>query len=510
MENDHPRLTAPPSVTIVRTFFSAYLPLIFILIAGLALRLFNVSKESFWVDEGYSARLAQLSFTRIVHELMLDTHPPLYFFILHIWYLLFGNSEFILRLLSVFLGSISIFASYLIGIELFNKRTGIIAALCIALNTYLIAYSQEARMYALLACLSSFSFYGFITSLKHGTKNHLIIYFVASLLLLYTHIHGVFVVFAQSVCSFTFLLFFRNKFLLAIRNILCMQLLLGILFIPWIFAVKLQLIGRMESWMHAPTLLLLSKTFIDFSGSPHLLIVFIMLFGITVVSKISALKTGFLKRLFIDDTEYFANNYHIHATTILLIWLGTTILLPLLFSTCIFPIFKSKYAITAIFPFILLSINGLMALGNKWIKVAFIILIAGLSLLSIRTYFLTVHKDQWREAVQFLDTQAKPGDLLVFSAGYNLENIFNYYSRRTDLIKIPFPAKSVRVNCPIDEKNIHELDTLIGRFNHIWIIASQNKDDKALLAQRLADRYDFVGKKRFIGVGIYRFDLRKR
>jgi uncharacterized membrane protein len=479
-------------------------------LAGAVLRLFNLTREGFWVDEGYSARIAQLSITHLYHALLLDTHPPVYFFILHLWYLMFGNSEFSFRLLSVFFGVLSILTSYLLGKKLFNKTAGYIAALCIALNTFLIAFSQEARMYSLLSLLSLTSFYFFILSMKYSAKRHWIIYFLSSLLLLYTHIHGIFIIGAQTVYVFTILFLDRKNNLLTFRSAIIMQALLGLLYLPWIVVVKYQLIGRMESWIPVPSFLSIGNTFLEFSGSIPLMIWFAILILIALLGTIPELKTSFLKGSIISDTGGAAHKNKVHSTVILLIWLCTTIFLPFLISVFLFSLFKSKYVIAAVFPFILLSINGLITLRNTWIKVSCILIYVGLSLLSIQTYFSTLHKDQWREAVHCIETQAYAGDLLLFNAGYNLENIFNYYSRRTDLFKIPFPAKSVRVNCPIDEKNIHELDTLIGRFKHIWIIASQNKDDKALLAQKLAERYDFVGKKRFIGVGIYRFDLRKR
>jgi len=160
-------------------------------------------------------------------------------------------------------------------------------------------------------------------------------------------------------------------------------------------------------------------------------------------------------------------------------------------------------------PFVLLSVKGIMLFSNKWIKAAIVVVIVFLSFLSTKTYFQTFHKDQWREAVRFIDSHAQSGDALVFNAGFNLENAYNYYSKRNDLIKIPFPAKTARINFSVDENNIHELDSVVGKYNHIWLIASQNKDEKGLISRKLDPKYNFLGKQRFIGVGIYLFELRK-
>jgi hypothetical protein len=109
-------------------------------------------------------------------------------------------------------------------------------------------------------------------------------------------------------------------------------------------------------------------------------------------------------------------------------------------------IYKTKYAVAALLPLILLGVNGLMKISSKWIKAAIAIVIVILSFFSTKTYFTDFHKDQWRDAVRFIETNAQPGDVLLFNAGFNLDNAYNYYSKRNDLIKIPFPAKTARIN----------------------------------------------------------------
>ena len=56
---------------------------------------------------------------------------------------------------------------YLIASRLFDKRTGLIAALFAAINPFLIYYSQEARMYEMLAALAALLFYGLVRFILH-------------------------------------------------------------------------------------------------------------------------------------------------------------------------------------------------------------------------------------------------------------------------------------------------------------------------------------------------------
>ena len=55
--------------------------------AGLAaaLRFHRLGAQSFWNDEGNSARLSERSLAAILEGTASDIHPPLYFWLLHLW-----------------------------------------------------------------------------------------------------------------------------------------------------------------------------------------------------------------------------------------------------------------------------------------------------------------------------------------------------------------------------------------------------------------------------------------
>jgi len=84
--------------------------LLAILLMGLFLRIYDLSNESLWLDEGFSIRFANLSLYQIFF--LPETNPPLYYIILHWWINLFGDSEFSVRFPSVIFGFLSIFMVY--------------------------------------------------------------------------------------------------------------------------------------------------------------------------------------------------------------------------------------------------------------------------------------------------------------------------------------------------------------------------------------------------------------
>ncbi len=136
--------------------------IIFILIVGFVLRLISLN-QSFWIDEATSANTARLTFNNILTLFTPgDFHPPFYYFLLKLWSEIFGKGEVGLRMLSVVLGAGTIFLIYLIGRDLFNKNTGLVAAFLLSLSGLHIYYSQEARMYSLEAFLACLAVYFFI------------------------------------------------------------------------------------------------------------------------------------------------------------------------------------------------------------------------------------------------------------------------------------------------------------------------------------------------------------
>ena len=127
-------------------------------VAALILKLWGIGARPLWLDEGYSHFFSGLSF----RELWTDTpdyepHPPLYYSLLKVWRLLFGDEASALRGLSALAGILTVPLAALAANELARMiksprpmlTVGVAAALA-ALSPRLLASSQDARPYALL------------------------------------------------------------------------------------------------------------------------------------------------------------------------------------------------------------------------------------------------------------------------------------------------------------------------------------------------------------------------
>ena len=126
------------------------------------LRFYDLGGQSLWSDEGNSVALAGRPLGQIAADTARDIHPPLYYWLLHLWIGAFGTSEFALRSLSALLGVALIVAIAELGRRLYNAVTGLVAAAIATLSAFQVYYSQEARMYMLLALLAALSFLAFV------------------------------------------------------------------------------------------------------------------------------------------------------------------------------------------------------------------------------------------------------------------------------------------------------------------------------------------------------------
>nr|MBA3532304.1 glycosyltransferase family 39 protein [Ardenticatenales bacterium] len=180
-----------------RGFFSSYhLALGLLLLIALFLRLYRIDGQSLWSDEGNSVAMAPRPIMDILQRTARDIHPPLYYMVLHGWVALVGRSEAAVRALSALLGVATVALTAALGYHLGGRRVALFAALPAALAPFAIYYSQEARMYMLVTFLAAASWLAF----KQGLKGKpLVVYFLLTLAMLYTHYYALSVLVAQSL-----------------------------------------------------------------------------------------------------------------------------------------------------------------------------------------------------------------------------------------------------------------------------------------------------------------------
>lgn len=202
----------------------------------------NQFTVSLWGDESFAAVLASKPVLKIISLVAHDTSPPLYYLCLHTWMKFFGTGEVSIRALSFTFFLLTCFFVFLIGQKLWDKKTGILAAIACFLNPFLFAYAFEGRMYAILLLTSTASTYFYVAKNRPG-------YILASVAALYSHHFSIFVIFTHFLWEVPNLL--RNGFIKTLKPYLAICLL----YLPWFYPLYWQtsLVGS-GFWLGRPTL----------------------------------------------------------------------------------------------------------------------------------------------------------------------------------------------------------------------------------------------------------------
>jgi len=130
-----------------------WLPVIVLLLA-FALRVYRLGDQNVWWDEGFSVWVARHDLGTLTTIAAGDTHPPLYYWLLHPWMLVTGPSEFAIRFPSLMFGVIAVALVYRLGRRLGGRSPILVATLAtllLATSRFHIWWSQEIRMYSLAA-----------------------------------------------------------------------------------------------------------------------------------------------------------------------------------------------------------------------------------------------------------------------------------------------------------------------------------------------------------------------
>ena len=97
-----------------------------VLAAGVVLRF--VTPSALWLDEALTVNIARLPLHEIPSHLKQDGAPPLFYYLLHFWMLLFGQSDVATRSLSGIIGVATIPVAFFVGRRLGGKLVGWTAA----------------------------------------------------------------------------------------------------------------------------------------------------------------------------------------------------------------------------------------------------------------------------------------------------------------------------------------------------------------------------------------------
>lgn len=253
-----------------------------VLLAGV-LRIATLTRDSLWVDEGFTLATAALPFEQL-WSVPFDTHPPLHFTIVKLFSVL-PDGEWTVRLPSAIAGVLALFPLYALARRLFGPTGALASAAVWALSFTQLVYANNGRNYALLVCLLLAALYALhevAARLKAGlTLRHTelltwaIAYVLAGAGALYTHnIAIIYLFLINAVLCCHFLLFDPSRALFRTARLATINALMLVLWAPWL-AVMFSTSGGF-AWLQQADPISAARTYLVTlgpNGAPVLLVI---------------------------------------------------------------------------------------------------------------------------------------------------------------------------------------------------------------------------------------------
>lgn len=174
---------------------SGRLALALIVAGGAVLRLATLGVQSFSDDELFTTWLVRMSLGDLLSTIPESEATPHTYYVLQ-WLVaqVLGTGEVAMRILPALAGTATIAVVYAAGAAGASRRVGLAAAALVAVNPFLIWFSQEARAYALLILLMALSVLALIRFERGGSGRALAGWAAASAAAIATHYFAAFLV----------------------------------------------------------------------------------------------------------------------------------------------------------------------------------------------------------------------------------------------------------------------------------------------------------------------------
>jgi mannosyltransferase len=484
-----PQPATKPHRSVIRSLegWSDWARLLPLIALAVLLGLIGLGSKGLWLDEGLSADIAR---TNPLTALSAAWNTPtpgaiaLYYEILHFWMIL-GNSEFVLRLLSVLCTALAVPVVYLLGRRLAGSRAALIAAFLTAASPFVVEYSQEARPYAMVLLLSAASSLALLRAIERPTWRRWIGYAVLAVASLYVHntmvfvflVHGIWVLINVPIRD---------------RQFWRVVVAFGALGVS-AFPLAGLLSQPVFTWVPALTLSRLVSVLNDVAGGTGLLLAFWLgAVGLGTVAALGRLRQG-----------------RVGWSAALAVALG---LVPIVVEVAISirrPMLEPRYLMMALPGLAVCGGMGIAAIPWRKVRGLSLALFVALAVPALIPWYTGDPKEGWREAEQVISAEFRPGDGIAVYPEY-CRLPFDFYVVQDASLSsraVPvYPLAAWGSFFPVPDGEAPIPSTLDGIHagNRLWIVSryalldSTTEDGRALWS-RLAG-YKTVETIQFTGV----------
>jgi hypothetical protein len=400
-------------------------------------------------------------------------HAPFYFLVLNEWVRTVGIHPITARSLSILIMVLAVTAVYRFSSTLINRQAGLTSAFFLGVSGLGIFYAHEVRMYGFLILLVSSLltvYWQIISSQNKIRARHWMGLYLLSVMLIYTHYFGIFVLLGIGVYHLLFVAKTRRWW-----QVVGIELIAGVSFLPWLQVViagfsEAQTENIADAITQNPIELIYNILFAQSNG----LFIFVLILSIASLglrrSRLSQLKYGWTILSISLITMYITSQF-----------------LPIL------PVRRIRYTMM-LAPLLLLIWSMGLAYVSQWKKVLGSLVLVGwfgtfivfsnsdyLGLYTNRTHFRFDEYPPYQRiqpAIASFDGQHAP--VLTLHPKVNVILIDDFY-------KLWMDRKFFHLRDKREAESVRQLADVLVESNAFWLVSQPNVQD--VMAYDFYDAY---------------------
>lgn len=475
---------------------------------ALVLRLYGLGHEDFWIDEIFQVRVSAQPLRDIVAHYVPGTRPgtftrdqaPLSHLLFH-FFVREGGGEALARLPSAVSGALSAGVVLVLAARLLPFGVAALGAFILTLAPLDLWYSQECRFYALWKLEASVSYLALLRALEEGRLCWWAAYCLSTIAGTYTCImHGL-VILAQSI---TVAWHGRRAGRTRVVFAFGLALLIAAAATLPVTGVIVAEIDRPAGTLRPVVVSALPYTFFAYAAG--------FSFGPTVSALHSLPSPFWVLRHYPSVALVFAVFVPVtlaglrglgarsRAASFILPWLVVPPIGVLLLSAVSNISYNARYAFTSLVPFLLLVATGCLSFRAKRLRWAAVTAVLACTLAALGSFYWneTYDKEQVRAALAYVRA-TDPGRPRMVVVG-QVSRAFDYYARGSRTTLMPSCADAGAADAHGGEA---------AQPGTLWVAAGRDWDGGAATCLRLlSERYRQVDQRRFVGIELWRLELR--
>ncbi len=477
--------------------------LLLIVLLAFALRVYRLDTQSIWYDEGLSIQIAAQDPAQAIALSATTDHPPLHTLLLGAWMRAAGESDFVVRYLSVACGVLVVVLAYALG-KHYDERAGLLAAGLMAIAPLAVYYSQETRGYMLLTALILIATIAALRLVNGDSRWRIWFAYVAAVVFaLYTHYFAAFAWVAINVAWLIALMISprfdafpggeaatRGKGRWRLLGFwIVAQLIVLACFLPWIPSALAQAASNATYFPGRVTWqTVFGDTWRAFSVGEWGDMSFVgwLWLAVALLGGVVGL-TGYSSRSAEAHSKGEMNQTRRLRVAVTIFCLAS-IMIPLLLMSGLAwskPKFAPRYLLPSLPAFVTLVGIGLTTLidGTKtrycrWASIGLAVALA-LPLASLGS-LLQLYADpalarpDVRAVAHYIEAAELPSDAILLVGGHQAPAFNHYYRGQATVIPLP-PDLLPAAQSPLDARALSELKSIVQAHPRVWLVLWQNQ-----------------------------------